>query len=293
MIRTTPGEKTFDAMNYTLLTLLALSCVLPFIHMCATSFSTSAAATQGRVGLWPVDFTLSSYNFAFQRPDFVRSFGITIIRVILGLIVNMVLMIITAYPLSKSKHEFIGRTPIAWFFVITMFVGGGLVPTYMVVTGTGLKNTIWALILPGAVPIFYMVILLNFFRQIPREIEESAVIDGAGQNRILWQIYVPLSIPALATLTIYTVVGHWNEWFNALIYMDNAKNYPLQTYLQNIITMPDFSLMDPLQRELMLKISNKTFRAAQIMIATVPILLIYPFLQKYFISGMTLGSLKG
>jgi putative aldouronate transport system permease protein len=174
-----------------------------------------------------------------------------------------------------------------------MFVGGGLVPTYMIVTGTGLKNSIWSLILPGAVPIFYMVILLNFFRQIPKELEESALIDGASQNRILWQIYVPLSIPALATLTIYTVVGHWNEWFSGLIYMDDASKYPLQTYLQNVITMPDFSLFDPMQMELMKKISNKTFRAAQIMIVTLPILVTYPLLQKYFISGMTLGSLKG
>ena len=293
MIKTTPGEKVFDVFNYVLLTILALSCVVPFIHMCATSFSSSASATQGHVGLWPVDFTLSSYKFAFQKPAFIRSFGITIERVVLGLVVNMVLIIMAAYPLSKTKQVFIGRTLIAWFFVITMFVGGGLIPTYMVVTATGLKNTIWALILPGAVPIFNMVILLNFFRQIPREIEESALIDGAGQNRILWQIYVPLSIPALATLTIYTVVGHWNEWFSALIYMDNAKNYPLQTYLQNVITMPDFSLLDTMQLELMKKISNKTFRAAQIMIATLPILLIYPFLQRHFIAGMTLGSLKG
>ncbi len=293
MIRRTPGETSFDIMNYLILTILALSCVVPFIHLLAVSFSSSAAATQGRVGLWPLELTLSSYKFAFQRPDFIRSFAITVERVVLGLGVNMLLVVITAYPLSKSKSAFLGRTPIAWYFVITMFVGGGLVPTYMIVTGTGLKNSILALILPGAVPIFYLVILLNFFRQIPKELEESALIDGAGHFRILWQIYVPLSIPALATLTIYTIVGHWNEWFSGLIYMDNAKNYPLQTYLQNVITMPDFSLFDPMQMELMKNISNKTFRAAQIMIVTLPILIVYPLLQRYFISGMTLGSLKG
>jgi len=293
MIRKTLGEKVFDVFNYIFLTALALSCVLPFIHMLAISFSSSAAATQGRVGLWPVEFTLSSYRFAFQRPDFIRSFGITLERVILGWAVNMFLVIITAYPLSKTKQVFKSRTLIAWFFAVTMFVGGGLIPTYMVVTSTGLKNTIWALIIPGAVPIYHMVILLNFFRQIPKEIEESALMDGARQNRILWQIYVPLSIPALATLTVYTVVGHWNEWFSGMIYMDDSKNYPLQTYLQSIITTPDFSLFDTTQIELLKKISNKTFRAAQIMIVTMPVLLIYPFMQKYFISGMTLGSLKG
>ncbi len=293
MKKITFGEKTFVVFNYMFLGLLAVSCLLPFIHMVAISFSSSAAATAGRVTLWPVDFALNSYQFAFQRPEFVTAFLVSVERVLLGVTFNMLILVLTAYPLSKSGRELPGRTWISWIFVVTMFVGGGLIPTYLVVSATGIRNSIWALIIPGAVQAFNITILLNFFRQLPKELEESAFIDGAGQLKILFSIYLPLSIPALATLTIFNTVGHWNEWFSALIYMDSQKKYPLQTYLQGMIADPDWTLVDTTQRELMAKISSRTFKAAQILIATVPVLVVYPFLQKYFIKGMTLGSLKG
>ncbi len=293
MKKITFGEKTFVVFNYMFLGLLAVSCLLPFIHMVAISFSSSAAATAGRVTLWPVDFALNSYQFAFQRPEFVTAFLVSVERVLLGVTFNMLILVLTAYPLSKSSRELPGRTWISWIFVVTMFVGGGLIPTYLVVSATGIRNSIWALIIPGAVQAFNITILLNFFRQLPKELEESAFIDGAGQLKILFSIYLPLSIPALATLTIFNTVGHWNEWFSALIYMDSQKKYPLQTYLQGMIVDPDWTLVDTTQRELMAKISSRTFKAAQILIATVPVLVVYPFLQKYFIKGMTLGSLKG
>ena len=293
MKKITFGEKTFVVFNYMFLGLLAVSCLLPFIHMVAISFSSSAAATAGRVTLWPVDFALNSYQFAFQRPEFVTAFLVSVERVLLGVTFNMLILVLTAYPLSKSGRELPGRTWISWIFVVTMFVGGGLIPTYLVVSATGIRNSIWALIIPGAVQAFNITILLNFFRQLPKELEESAFIDGAGQLKILFSIYLPLSIPALATLTIFNTVGHWNEWFSALIYMDSQKKYPLQTYLQGMIVDPDWTLVDTTQRELMAKISSRTFKAAQILIATVPVLVVYPFLQKYFIKGMTLGSLKG
>jgi putative aldouronate transport system permease protein len=161
------------------------------------------------------------------------------------------------------------------------------------VNATGLRNKLWALVLPGAVQAFNITILLNFFRQIPKELEEAAIIDGAGQLNILARVYIPLSIPALATLLLFNAVGHWNEWFSAMIYMNSSKNYPLQTYLQGVLTVPNYSFVDPTQMELLSRVSSKTFRAAQILIATVPVLFVYPFLQKYFITGMTLGSLKG
>lgn len=293
MKKITFGEKIFVGFNYMFLGLLAVSCLLPFIHMVAISFSSSAAATAGRVTLWPVDFALNSYQFAFQRPEFVTAFLVSVERVLLGVTFNMLILVLTAYPLSKTNRELPGRTWISWIFVVTMFVGGGLIPTYLVVSATGIRNSIWALIIPGAVQAFNITILLNFFRQLPKELEESAFIDGAGQLKILFSIYLPLSIPALATLTIFNTVGHWNEWFSALIYMDSQKKYPLQTYLQGMIVDPDWTLVDTTQRELMAKISSRTFKAAQILIATVPVLVVYPFLQKYFIKGMTLGSLKG
>ncbi|NLG25990.1 MAG: carbohydrate ABC transporter permease [Clostridiales bacterium] len=287
------GERLFDGVNVVIMFFLAIVCLVPFVHIAALSLSAAGEAAAGRVGLWPVRFTLSSYTFALQKPDFVTAFFISVQRVVLGAIVNMGLLVVTAYPLSKRREEFPGRSAIAWYFVVTMFLGGGMIPTYIIVTSVGLKNTIWALIVPGAVSVYNMLVLMSFYRTIPKELDESALIDGASTWTVLLRIYIPLSLPALATLTLYTVVGHWNEWFSALIYIDNSHRYPLQTYLQNFIVQPDFTTMDKNQLELLLSVNTKTFRAAQIIIATVPILCVYPFLQKYFIKGMTLGAVKG
>jgi len=217
-------------------------------------------------------------------------------RVAVGVLVNMLITILTAYPLSKAKGVFKGRTFFSWFFVITMLIGGGMIPTFIIVSLTGIRNTIWALVLPGALPIFNMVVLLNFFRQLPHELEEAAVIDGAGDFRILFQIFVPLSIPCLATLVIFQTVGHWNDWFGGLIYMDRIDNYPLATYMYNVLQMPNFdqiSQMTAEERRRMLQITPRTLQAAQIIMSTLPIVLVYPFLQRFFVKGLTLGSLKG
>lgn len=286
------GDKLFNGCNYVILSLLALVCLLPFAHMFALSLSSSAATVAGRVSFWPVEFTLSSYQYALQKPEFITAFFMSVKRIAIGVSFDMLILVLTAYPLSKSDRQLPGRTFLAWVFVVTMFVSGGLIPSYLVVSATGLKNTILAFVLPGAVQAFNITILLNFFRQIPKELEESAVIDGSGQISILFRIYLPLSVPALATLFIFDAVGHWNEWFSALIYMDSQKGYPLQSYLQVILSDPNNDLLDPNQMKLMAKISSKTFKAAQILIATVPVLCVYPFLQKYFVTGMTLGSLK-
>lgn len=287
------GSRVFEITNDILLIVLALLCVLPFLHVAAISLSSAPAATAGEVGLWPVGFTLDSYKYALQRTEFVVSIYNTIQRVLLGVSINMLLLVLTAYPLSKSSQVLPGRTLFAWFFVITMLIGGGLIPTYLVVSWTGIRNTIWSLVLPGAVNAFNLTILLNFFRQIPKELEESAVLDGASQLAILAAVFLPLSVPALATLTIFNTVGHWNEWFSGLIYMDSVRNYPLQSYLQTVIVEINFDIMTLDQIEMMTRVTNRTFKAAQIMIATLPIIFIYPFLQRHFVKGMTLGSLKG
>lgn len=292
-IKKSPGDIVFTIINYFILALLALVCVLPFVHLIAISFSTSAMATAGKVGLWPVQPTFASYQYAFQSPRFIRAFGITLLRVLLGVSLNMILLVLTAYPLSKRDREMPGRTLISWYFIIPMFIGGGLIPTYLVISATGLTNTIFALVIPGAVSVYNVMILLNFFRQIPKELEESAMMDGASQLVCLVKIYLPLSVPCLATLFIFCTVGHWNAWFDGVIYMSSTKNYPLMSYLQNLITSPDMSLVDPAQAELLSKINSKTFQAAQIVIATTPIMIVYPFMQKYFVTGMTLGAMKG
>ncbi len=286
-------EGTFNVLNYTFLILLGLVCLFPFVHVLAVSLSGSGAASAGLVGIWPVDTTVDAYKFAFSKPRFLGSMVTSLKRVLLGVSINTILTILTAYPLSKSKRDLKGRTVIAWYFVFTMLFTGGLIPTYLVVSGTGLRNTIWSLILPGAVPIYNVVVLLHFFKQTPKELEESAFLDGAGQWRILTSIYIPLAVPALATLVIFATVAHWNEWFSGMIYMNEIAKYPLATYLQNVVARPNFDNMNLEEMRLLANVSDRSFAAAQIVIATLPVILVYPFLQRYFIKGMVVGSLKG
>lgn len=286
-------EYIFEIFNYIFLTFLALTCLVPFLNVLAVSLSSSARASTGMVGLIPLDFSFDSYIFAFKKVRFLQSMANSGIRVLVGVSINMVLTIITAYPLSKSKKDFKGRTFFSWFFVITMLINGGLIPTYLIVTYTGLRNTIWSMIIPGAVPVYNMVILLNFFRQIPKELEESALLDGAGNWRILLQIFLPLSTPCLATLIIFVTVGHWNDWFSGMIYLDRVEKYPLATYLHNLLTRPSFDNLQHDELMRLMKISDRTLSSAQILIGALPIILVYPFLQRFFVKGLTVGSLKG
>lgn len=287
------GRRVFVAGNYAFLIILSCLCLFPLIHVLAISFSSSAAAAAGMVKLWPVDFTLASYRYILNKQEFIASFGITLQRVALGFAVNMALSILCAYPLSKETKDFKFRTPYAWYFIVTILFGGGLIPWYLTVSETGLIDTIWALVIPGAVPVFSVILLLNFFRGLPKEIEESAFMDGAGHWKVLWQMYVPLSLPSLATISLFTVVGHWNAWFDGLILMNFPENYPLSTYLQLMIINSNPMKMDMANIQAFAEISDRTTRASQIFLGALPILLVYPFLQKYFVKGIVLGSVKG
>ncbi|GBF74699.1 ABC transporter permease [Paenibacillus sp. 598K] len=258
----------------------------------AVSFSESAAVAAGQVTFWPVDFTLKSYDFIVSRPEFLRSLGITLERVVLGTAINMLLTVMVAYPLSKEVKAFRLRTVYVWIFVFTILFSGGLVPWYMTIRYTGLLDSIWALVLPGAVPVFNVILLLNFFRGLPKELEESCFMDGAGHIRTLWSIYVPLSLPGLATVGLFTIVGHWNAWFDGLILMNKPEHYPLSSYLQTIIINFDFSQVKQEDIHKLSQISTRTSKAAQIIVGSLPILLVYPFLQKYFVKGIVLGSVK-
>lgn len=286
------GDKLIDAVNILILSALALTCLLPFINVLAVSLSTASRADAGEVGLWPVGFTFEAFDFAFSRQYFVSAILNSVVRLVVGVGTNMLLTILAAYPLSKSKKVFPGRGIFAWYFAVTMMVNGGLIPLYLIVKYSGISNSIWALVLPYAVPVFNMLILLNFFRTMPSSIEESAIIDGAGSWRILFLIYLPLSLPCLATLVIFQAVFHWNEWLWGSIFMDNIKNYPLATYLRNVLQNPHFDSLRLEDIQQALRISARTARSAQILIGMLPILLIYPFMQRYFIKGLTLGSVK-
>lgn len=290
--RMSRGRMIFLAANFTCLSVLALVCIIPFIHMIALSFSSASAATAGVVRLWPVDFTLASYINVLSKPQFIHSFGISVERLVLGSAINMILTILVAYPLSKEGKHLYGRTVYVWFFVLTMLFSGGLIPSYMMVKNTHLLDTIWALVLPNAVPVFNVVLLLNFFRSLPKELDESAKIDGAGPWTSLWRITVPLSKPALATLTLFCMVTHWNSWFDGLIYMNNPAHYPLQSFMQTVVIQRNTTMLRPDDIKLLALISDRTNNAAQIFLATLPILLVYPFLQRFFIHGIVMGSLK-
>lgn len=289
----TPARRIFAGINYVFLGGAALLCLLPLIHVLAVSLSSSAAATAGYVKLWPVDFTWSSYQYALEKPQFIASFLVSVQRVLLGAVINMALTILVAYPLSKEARVFPWRTAYAWFFVLTILFSGGLIPTFMAIKQFSMLDTIWALVLPGAVPVFNVILLLNFMRSQPKELYEAAFVDGAGHWGALWKIAVPLAKPALATLLLFTCVGHWNSWFDGLIYMNQPSHYPLQTYLQSVVINRDPSLMTtPEELKALSEISDQTTKAAQIFLAAAPILMLYPFLQKHFIQGITLGSVK-
>ncbi len=285
--------KWFPVLNTMILVMLALICVIPLVHVAAVSFSSSAAASAGDVSLWPKDFTTSSYSFVAKRPAFWRSMKVSVTRIILGGGLSILLTITAAYPLSQPKANFRFRTVYAWFFFITMIFNAGLIPWYMVIRQFGLLDSIWALILPGAVPVFSVILLLNFFREVPRELAEAAFIDGAGHWRTLWTIYVPLSKPALATLLLFSLVANWNSWFDGLILMNNPDKYPLQTYIQTIAVQRSFSMMTREEIQQMATISDRTLRSAQIFLGSLPIVMVYPFLQKYFVKGIVLGGVKG
>lgn len=284
--------RVFSVFNYTLLLFVALLCLFPLWHILAVSFSSSSAAAAGLVTFWPVQFTTKSYEFILAKPEFLRSMAVTLQRLVIGSVINMLLTIIIAYPLSKESKDLKFRTVYAWFFIFTILFGGGLIPAYMTIKYVGLLNSIWALVLPSAVPVFNIILLLNFFRGLPKELEESAFMDGAGYWTVLWRIYVPISLPAMATVGLFTMVGHWNAWFDGLIYMSTPDQYPLASYLQTIIKGIDLTKITGQDALTMAEVSDRTAKAAQIFVGTLPILLVYPFLQRFFVQGIVLGSVK-
>ncbi|MDF2668097.1 MAG: transporter permease [Paenibacillus sp.] len=291
MYHKTLSYRLFTYFNYALLAVIAFLCVLPLIHTLAVSFSGRAPANANLVGLIPIDFTLDAYKKTLSNQNFLNSLWISVQRTVLGTAIAMIVIFLAAYPLSKDSGIFRSRTWYSWFFVVTLLISGGLVPTYIVIQKLGLMNSMWALILPGTIDVWLLVLLLNFFRSIPQALEEAALIDGAGQLRILVLIYLPLSLPAIATLSLFKMVGHWNSWFDGLIYLNTIEKYPLATFLQTILIQLDSTQLSSLGRELE-NISNNTVKAAQIFIGALPILMVYPFLQKYFVKGLVVGSVK-
>ncbi len=278
---------------YAVVIVMGLSCLLPLLNTLALSFSSSAAATAGKVGIIPVSFTLSSYQKILNDQQFWRSFLISVLRVIAGTSLNIFLVITMAYPLSKSRRDFGAQKIYIKFVIFAMLFNGGMVPTYMVVQKLGMINTIWSLIFPGAVGAGNVILMMNFFRSVPKSLEEAAEIDGATPFQILWNIFIPASKPCIATIVLFCIVGHWNDYFSGILYITKVHNYPLQTYIQMIATTFDISKITDIKKlEEFLAVSEKTLNSAKIVVSVIPLLLIYPFLQKYFTTGLVVGAVK-
>ena len=291
-IKKSASRKVFEVFNYIFLTLVMCISMFPLVHMFALSFSSKSAAAAGWVTIFPVNFTLEAYDYILSQPQYFKSFGISVVRVILGTSISVFITIISAYAMSQTDDKFHGRKFYVALFMITMLFNGGIIPTFLVIKQVKIYDTIWALVLPSAVQTFNIIMMQNFFRGLPPSLAESAFMDGANHFQVLWRIYIPISKPSLATVGLFTMVGHWNSWFDGMMYMTKTEKYPLQTYLRNIIQSVDMASMDLDSAGAMLDISAKTLTAAQIFVAVLPILVVYPLLQKHFIAGMTLGSVK-
>ncbi len=285
------ASRLFDLTNILVLTLVALACLFPFAHMIAVSLSNRAAITGGNVSLIPVGFNLVNYQRVIKDSLFLNALSISFIRTIIGTALSVTLTVITAYPLAYP-HSYRGQGFFKGLLIFIMMFGGGLIPWFLVVKSVGLTNNILGLIIPSALQVWNVILMVNFFRDIPIELMEAAEMDGASHWDILFRVFIPISLPAIAVVTLYTAVGHWNSWFDGLVLMNSINKYPLQSLLQTMVVSNDYMRLMP-TRELLAFVSQRGLRAAQIVIAIIPIALVYPFLQRYFVSGLRLGSVKG
>jgi putative aldouronate transport system permease protein len=288
--RRSVGSRVFQVVNIIFLTLIAALCAFPVIHMLSVSLSDQSAVAANQVRLLPIGFNLASYRMVAKRAAFWTAFGVSVRRVVIGVTVNTVLTVLMAYPLSKSVQVFPARRYYVWILIFAMIFDGGLIPNYLLVKNLNLFDTVWALVLPGAVPIYNVILVMNFMKQLPDTIEEAAQVDGASYFQRLTRIVLPLSKPSIATVVLFSFLGHWNSWFDGKIYNNNTANYPLQTYLQALLANTDLTNSSEAIENALTNV--KTLQAAQLFLTMLPILIIYPFLQKYFTKGLTIGAVK-
>jgi multiple sugar transport system permease protein/putative aldouronate transport system permease protein len=287
-----PGTKIFNAVNYAVLSLLTLRCLYPLWYTFCVSISQKAAVNAGMVTIWPVGPNLTSYKQIMGDILFLNSFWISIQRTILGTFITLLVIVMMAYPLSKPRREYSHRNRIMWLVVFCMVFNGGVVPWFITMRRYGMLNRVLGLVLAGSLPMFNLLLVMNFFRSLPRDLEEAAIIDGANPWVILFKVVVPCSVPVLATIALFTSVSHWNEFFQGLVLSTEQRYYPLQTYIQQmVVTIPSGQMTPDMMMKLE-RLSNKSLNAAKVFIAMVPMLCVYPFLQRYFITGIMLGAMK-
>lgn len=283
-------DKVFDTFIFIVILLSVLVCLIPFIHEIALSFSSNEAAVARKVLLFPVEFNFDAYKKVFTDKAMLTSLWLTIKVTVIFTVIGMILTICTAYPLTKQRLK--GRKTFSMLFIFTMYFSGGIIPDYLLVNNLGMLNTQWSLILPLAFSAYNMIIMKNFFANIPESLEESARLDGCSDLGILTRIVLPLSGPVLATIGLFLAVGRWNAYQDALFYITKPKLYPLQLKLNMIVSASQSTetLNDSSNN---ITLAPEVLKAACIMFATVPILVVYPWVQKYFVSGVMIGAVKG
>jgi putative aldouronate transport system permease protein len=290
-MRQTAGEKIFGVFNILVLGAIALLCVYPFIYTLSISLSTAGEAGREGLHLYPREVSLLSYKTVLSNSNIITGYVNTLVRTLLGTVLTVLACSIAAYPLSR--RELPHRALLTFLIVFTMLFGGGMVPGYLLIKNLGFINTIWALVLPGMLGAFNILIIKSFFQSLPEELVESARMDGAGEWRILFQIYIPLSKPVLATVALWSAVGHWNAWFDALLYITDDRKQVLQAFLQRIVIESGTKMMElGITDTAILKFTPETIKAATIIVTILPIICVYPFVQKYFVKGIMLGGVK-
>ncbi|WP_235440459.1 carbohydrate ABC transporter permease [Paenibacillus sp. DMB20] len=289
-IKPSAGEKVFAAFNYCVFILIGITTLVPFINLLAKSLSSEEAVVSGRVGLFPVGVQFETYKYVLQDSMFLTSLKTSVLLTVIGTGLSLIMTTMTAYPLSKIRLR--GRKWLLLMFVFTMLFSGGLIPTYLLMHNLNLVNTLPVLFLPAMVNVFNMLIIKNYFEGLPDSLEESAKLDGAGNIRILIHIMLPLSLPVLATIALFFAVAFWNDYFAAMIYITDPELKPLQLYLKELIVSSSGDFLKN-NVDAAINMTPQSIQASSILLATIPILLVYPFLQKYFVKGVLVGSVKG
>jgi len=297
VVRLAFGDKVMMVIIYIFLAFLAFVTFYPFWNGLVISFNSGSDTAMGGVTFWPRDFTLENYGIVFQDNRLLNGFKISVLRTVIGTISSILVTSIFAY--GMTKRELIGRKYYMIMCIVTMYFGGGLIPTFMLVRGLGLMDSFWVFIIPGLVSVWNMIIFRTFFNGLPSGLEESAKIDGCGNWGIFFKIILPLSGPVIATLSLFTAVSHWNEWFLPSIYINNENLLPIQTMLRQIlnsnIMSEQMSNLDSASQAVlsrMQSVTSKSLSMATMMVATLPIIMVYPFVQKHFVKGVLVGSLK-
>lgn len=290
-MREQTANRVFDTINFIVLSVCTLICLAPFLHILAISLSSVKPILSGQVSLFPVELNFEAYYKVFSDPAMIRSLGFTVLLTGVFTVLCMVMTIAMGYPLSKKKLK--GRKGFMFIVVITMFFSGGIIPEYILIRNLHMLDSMWALVLPGLINPFYLIILISFFNNIPESLEESAEIDGSSHFRTLVSIILPLSLPVITTLSLFYAVGRWNGFTDTLMYINSPELYPLQLKLYQLIQNNMISELMQMEGAQMATVVPESLKAASVIFATVPILIVYPWLQRYFVSGVMLGAVKG